>query len=90
MWFNFTWHMIAYKEKLKKASSIKSVFICTQKEVNPQDNVNKSIPLPILKHDKDIITLIDEISSLNLVIQSLAVHLVNQENKIESNIETTD
>ena len=72
--------MIAYKEKLKKASSIKSVFICTQKEVKPQDIVNESIPLPILKHDKDIITLIDEISSLNLVIQSLAVHLVNKEN----------
>ena len=42
-------------EKLKKASLIKSVHYWTKK-----DKVNESITLLILKHDKDIITLIDK------------------------------
>ena len=49
-----------------------------QKEVNPQDKVNENITQLIIKRDKDIITLIDEGNSFKLVIQSLAVDLVNK------------
>ena len=52
-----------------------------QKEVNPQDMVTEKTTLLILKHDKDIITLIGEVHSIKLVIQSLAVQLVNKETK---------
>ena len=52
--------------------------------------VNENITPLILRHDKDIITLIDKVNSLKLVIQSLAVLLVNKETKIESTIENTD
>ena len=44
----------------------------------------------ILKHDTDITTFIDEVNSLKLVMQSLAVQLVNKETRIESTIENTD
>ena len=54
-----------------------------QKEVNPQDKVHESITLPIIKHDKDIQTLVDEITSLNPAIQSLAVQLANKEDNIK-------
>ena len=49
--------------KTEKASSVKSAQTCTKKEVNLQDKVNKSITLLILKHDNNIITLIDEVKS---------------------------
>ena len=61
-----------------------------QKNVNPQEKVNESISLPFIRHDKDIITLINEIDSLNLVFQSLLdVQLMNKEDTKESTIETT-
>ena len=49
-----------------------------RKGLKSQEKVNKSITLLILKHDKDIITLIDESKSWKLVIQSLAVQLVKR------------
>ena len=52
--------------------------------------VNENITPLILRHDKDIITLIDKVNSLKLVIQSLPVQLLNKEDKIESTIENTD
>ena len=61
-----------------------------QKEVNFHDKVNEGIPLLIIKHNKDILTLVDEITSLNFVIQSLAVPLVNEEYKVENTIDITD
>ena len=61
-----------------------------QKEVNPQDKVNKSITLTNLMHVEDIISLIDEVYSLKLGIQSLAVQFMNKEDKIENIIENTD
>ena len=61
-----------------------------QKEVNFHDKVNERIPLLIIKHNKDILTLVDEITSLNFVIQSLAVPLVNEEYKVENTIDITD
>ena len=48
----------------------------------------KKITLRILKHDKDIITLIDEVNNLKL--ESLTLQLVNKETKIESTIGHTD
>ena len=61
-----------------------------QKEVNFHDKVNERIPLLIIKHNKDILTLVDEITSLDFVIQSLAVPLVNEEYKVENTIDITD
>ena len=61
-----------------------------KKELNPQDKGNESTPLPILKHYKDIITLVDEIKCFNFVIQSLVVQLVNKKDNILNTIDTND
>ena len=66
------------------------VLILAPKKVNHQDKVNSNITMLILKHDTDITTFIDEVNSLKLVMQSLAVQLVNKETRIESTIENTD
>ena len=70
-------NMYLKKKKTEERLVPAKWFILAPKEVNPQDKVNENITLLILKHDKD--TLIDEVNSLKLVIQSIAVQLVNKE-----------
>ena len=70
-------NMYFFKRKTEERQVSAKWFILAPKEVNPQDKVNENITLLILKHDKD--TLIDEVNSLKLVIQSIAVQLVNKE-----------
>ena len=58
----------------------RKVFILAQnKELTPQNKVNESITLLILKHDKDIMTLTEEVNSLNHVTQCLTEQLLNKD-----------
>ena len=77
-------------EKIEKGKFNYQCSYLHQKQVNPQYKVNESITILNLKHDKDIIALVDEITSLNFVLQSLKVQLLNKEYKIENTIDNTD
>ena len=76
-------------EKLERQVQSK-VLELHKKEINSKDKVNNSITLLILKHDKDIITLIEEVNNWILAIQTVTVQFVNKEDILESTIKNTD